>query len=110
MSMSEMGGCSLSNESGISLIEALLTLMILMLITGSLVPLHSRLNSSLYAAKTELHASEVAYQGALQVKRGEASAGTLFLENVEYNWRLRNSSICVSFKVAGKEHLKCIGN
>lgn len=98
------------NESGVSLIESLLTVVIMMLIAGSLVPLHSKLNHSLYNQKVALHASEVAYQGALQVTRGNATEGNIEIEGILYKWQYENKCICVSFHDAGKEHEKCIGN
>jgi len=98
------------NEYGVSLIESLLTVAIIMLIAGSLVPLHSKLNQSLYQKKTELHASEVAYQGALQVARGDSINGSIEIEGIMYNWQYENARICVSFHHTGKGHVKCIGS
>lgn len=108
MCILERGECILWNEHGVSLVEAMLTLFILMLIVGSLIPLHTKLNESLYKAKLELHASEVAYQGALQASRGEARQGTIVVEHITYNWYLEQGEICISFHESGEEHLKCI--
>lgn len=95
-------------ESGVSLVETMLTLVIVMLITGSLIPLHSQLNRTLYNQKLELHASEVAHQGAVQVAKGQSLQGALTVEGVLYSWQFADNSICVAFQNAKKERLKCI--
>lgn len=96
------------NESGISLVETLLTLAILMLLCGSLIPLHSHLNQTLHESKLELHASEVAYQGAQQVAAGGVKEGTLTIDGVLYHWEYQDSSICVTFPNVEGAKQKCI--
>lgn len=96
------------NESGMSLVETMCTLSIMMLLTGSLIPLHTQLNKTLLHQKLQLHASEVAFQGASQVAAGRATQGTLKVENVVYDWEWTNNRICVRFVSMKGVQLKCI--
>lgn len=94
-------------QDGMSLIETLLTVAILMVICGSLIPLHSQLNSILYNSKLELYASEVAYQGALQIAAGGEIYGERIIDDVSFSWYYKNETICVEFQVH-EERRECI--
>lgn len=96
------------NESGMSLVETMCTLFIMMLLTGSLIPLHTQLNKTLLQQKLQLHASEVAFQGASQVAAGKVTQGKLKIENVVYDWEWTNNRICVRFVAVKEVQLKCI--
>lgn len=96
------------NESGTGLVETLLTIVIIMLIAGSLVPLQSTLRQTLHHQKLQLHASEVAYQGSLQVMRGQAYSGVMHVEGVRYVWQFEDDKICVTFHDVKGNRLKCV--
>ena len=56
------------NEGGYSWPEAILTLTIVMIIFGTLLPLASSMTSKLQMKKAQMYAAETAFQGAIYFK------------------------------------------
>ena len=96
------------NCRGIAFVETLLTLAIILVITGSLIPLSYQLKSTLYNQKLELYASETALEAAKQIKAQLRFSGVKTIEKNEYQWTYDGEQICVQFQNLSGEQVKCI--
>ena len=96
------------DERGISLVETILAVVILFLITASLIPFTYQLRTTLQNKKLEMHASEVALNGALQMQYYGTSSGQEIIEQTIYQWVYQSGTICVQFQNSTKELEKCI--
>ncbi len=95
------------NNKGISFVEALLTVVIIMLLTGSLIPINSQLNESLLISKLNLHVSQVAYNAAKQITGGEISNGFEMIERTDYRWTFDGQKLCVNYEFFEEVKMKC---
>lgn len=89
-------------------VETLLTVVIVLMITGSLVPFTYQLKATLYNEKLELYASETALVAAKQVKSQFATSGTNSIEQHEYQWTYDGEQICVQYNDLSGDRVKCI--
>ena len=96
------------NCKGIAFVETLLTLAIILVITGSLIPLSYQLKTTLYNQKLELHASEAALDAARQIKAQSKHTGAQTIEQNEYQWTYDGEHICVQYQNLSGEQVKCI--
>lgn len=96
------------NTRGIAFVETLLTLVIVLIITGSLVPLTYQLKATLHNQKLELHASEAALEAAKIINASSLFSGTFSIEQNEYDWTYDGEEICVQFQNLSGERVKCI--
>lgn len=96
------------NDKGYSWPEALLTLTIIMVIFGTLLPFASFITSDLQARKLGMYAAETAYQGAISFQTYGVSEGTRQVDGVAYDWIVDTDAVCVSYGPADKVVRKCI--
>ena len=96
------------NTKGIAFAETLLTIVIVMIITGSLAPLTYHLKATLHTQKLQLHASETALEAAKMIKAHAISSGTNSIEQKEYHWTYDGEEICVRYNTENGEQVKCI--
>ena len=96
------------NEEGYSWPEALLTLAIVMLIFGTLLPFASAITAQLQLKKLEMYAAETALQGAVYFKAHGLTGGIRRFEKVDFHWAIEGQSICVSYKPEVEELIKCV--
>lgn len=96
------------NERGHSWPEAMLSLLIIMLIFGSLLPLASALHAASVNKKQAASAAETAYQAAIHFKRSSQTAGSRIIEKAEYRWVVAERGICVNYETLRGEQMKCI--
>ncbi|MFC7684727.1 hypothetical protein [Ureibacillus sp. GCM10028918] len=96
------------NSKGIAFVETLLTVVIVLVITGSLIPLTYQLKTTLYNQKLELHASETALEAAKLIKSQTVFSGTKSIDQNEYQWTYDGEQICVQFNNLSGERVKCI--
>ena len=96
------------NDKGYSWPEALLTLTIVMVIFGTLLPFASFITSDLQAKKSGMYAAETAYQGALSYRAYGMIEGTRQVDGIAYDWMVDTDAICVSYEPADKVVRKCI--
>ncbi|MCT6922644.1 type II secretion system protein [Metasolibacillus sp.] len=99
----------MQNSNGFSLVDTLVGLVIIFFLAGTLLPLSSHLQSSLYNQKLELHASEVALNGARAVQLYHLTSGEMTIQNVTYDWHYTDGEICVDFHNTKEKRQKCIG-
>ncbi|MFP3918759.1 hypothetical protein U5N28_13235 [Lysinibacillus telephonicus] len=96
------------NSKGISFVETLLSISILFIIAGLLIPLSHNMKSLLYNKKLELHASETAYEAAKIIHNDYKTSGVNVIDDVEYYWFYDGRKICIEFKNLSGERKKCI--
>ncbi|WP_397539278.1 hypothetical protein [Rummeliibacillus pycnus] len=95
----------MSNERGHSLPESLLTLVILILIFGTLLPFYYHLETSLYQKKLSLHAAEAALYAAGNIKKLQKYEGQITIDGVTYYWEGDEFQICIQYSGIQKETL-----
>ena len=96
------------NEQGISFVETILAVAILFLITTTLIPMTHQMRTTIYTKKLELHASEVALNGALIVEQYGEQYGIQEIDNVLYHWIYAQNSICVQYENDNQTYEKCV--
>ncbi|WP_102691367.1 hypothetical protein [Rummeliibacillus pycnus] len=95
------------NEQGHSLPESLLTLVILLLIFGTLLPFYYHLETSLYKKKLSLHAAEAAFYVAGNIKKFQKYEGQVIIDGVKFYWEGDEHQICIQYAGIQEESL-CI--
>jgi hypothetical protein len=95
----------LYNEKGHSLPESLLTLVIIILIFGTLLPFFYRLETSLYEKKLSMHAAEAALFAAGNIKKLKKYEGQITIDKVTYFWEGDENLICIRYAGIQEEKL-----
>ncbi|MFS0689730.1 hypothetical protein AB1K89_10850 [Sporosarcina sp. 179-K 8C2 HS] len=96
------------NEKGYSWPEAMLSLVVITVIFGTLLPLYSHLSERLEMKKMAMHAAESAYHGAILYHAYGMMAGTNRIEKSVYQWSIDSEGICVTYHYIEREFVKCI--
>ncbi len=96
------------NEGGYSWPEAILTLVIVVVIFGTLLPLASTMTSQLQVKKARVFAAETALHGAIFFNAYGLMEGARHVDGVDYDWTIAGQSVCVSYRVVEKEVRKCV--
>lgn len=96
------------NEGGYSWPEAILTLTIVMVIFGTLLPLASTMSLKLQMKKSQMYAAETALQGAIYFKAYGLLEGVRQIDGVNYDWSIEGQSVCVSYSIADQDGRKCV--
>lgn len=98
----------MTNEKGFSWPESILSLSILMIIFGTLLPLYSHMSAQMEMKKLDMHAAETAYHAAVLHSSYGLTEGENLLEQTVYRWSIHANSICVTYRNFEKEVMKCI--
>ncbi|MGE7948303.1 hypothetical protein [Lysinibacillus sp. NPDC093688] len=96
------------NESGYSFVETILSVVIVMLICTTLIPVSYTMKTTLYNKKLEVIAAETAYEGLKHYRYLQQTEGTKIIENIEFKWFMNGQGICVSFQNTRELRKKCI--
>lgn len=96
------------NSQGISLVETMLSLVILFILTATILPMVNKLHNHLYNTRLDLHASEAAYNAALKIEQSDVHKGSFYIEGMWYNWHYNQKAICVTFNNLKGQTEKCI--
>lgn len=96
------------NEKGYSWPESILSLVIIIVIFGTLLPFYSTMSVRLENKKKEMHAAEAAYHGAILYHSYGLMSGTVSIEKTLFNWQVNKDSICVKYQFSGKDIIKCL--
>ncbi|MGN7387822.1 hypothetical protein [Sporosarcina sp. SAFN-015] len=99
----------MTNEKGYSWPESILSLVILTVIFGTLLPLYSHASTRLEMKKLGMHAAESAYHGAILYQAYGLIAGENHIDKTIYRWSVQGEGICVSYQFIEREFEKCIG-
>lgn len=96
------------NEGGYSWPEAILTLTIVIVIFGTLLPFATTVTSKLQIKKAQMYAAETALQGAIYFSSYGLREGVRQVEGVDYEWVINGQSVCVSYMIVDKAFSKCV--
>ncbi|MGE7942891.1 hypothetical protein ACQKNB_12465 [Lysinibacillus xylanilyticus] len=96
------------NESGYSFVETILSVVIVMFLCTTLIPISYTMKTTLYNKKLEVIAAETAYEGLKHYRYLRQAEGFNTIENVEYNWAFDGQGMCVSFQNTRELRKKCI--
>lgn len=86
----------MNNEKGFSFVEMILTLSILFLVFGTLLPLANQMMFNLAEKKVALHVVVAKNQAATRIKKGDVS-GEIFLDHMPYSWQWTEPTLCVRY-------------
>lgn len=95
------------NEHGVTLLETILSIAILLLLAITLLPFANHLQGQLFDKKLAYRASEVAYNGIKEVIFTGVMQGSETIEGVEYQWYYHHSEICVEYANLKGPQLTC---
>ncbi|HEX5563662.1 MAG TPA: hypothetical protein VFX34_01775 [Sporosarcina sp.] len=98
----------MSDEKGYSWPESILSLVIITVIFGTLLPFYSHMAERLEMKKLGMHAAESAYHGAILYHAYGMMAGSNRIEKTMYNWSVESEGICVTYHYIERELVKCI--
>lgn len=96
------------NEKGQSWPEAMLSLFIVMVIFGSLLPLSTNLTIALDSKKQSAIAAETGYQAAVHYRTSGQLTGSREHDGRTYQWVVSAASVCVTYESAREEESRCI--
>ncbi|KOP70476.1 hypothetical protein AMS59_19800 [Lysinibacillus sp. FJAT-14745] len=96
------------NESGYSFVETILSVVIVMLLCTTLIPISYTMKTTLYNKKLEVIAAETAYEGLKHFRYLQQTEGTKTIEHVDFQWSIIGQGICVSFQNTQELRKKCI--
>ncbi|WP_318615009.1 hypothetical protein [Sporosarcina sp. YIM B06819] len=96
------------NEGGYSWPEAILTLAVVMVIFGTLLPLASTMTTKLQMKKLQMYAAETALQGAIYFKAYGWLEGNRQENGIDFDWTIEGQAVCVRYKIVDKAIEKCV--
>lgn len=96
------------NESGYSFVETILSVVIVMLLCTTLIPISYTMKTTLYNKRLEVIAAETAYEGLKHYRYLKRTEGTKTIDNIEFQWIINGQGICVSFQNTRELRKKCI--
>ena len=96
------------NESGYSFVETILSVVIVMLVCTTLIPISYTMKTTLYNKRLEVIAAETAYEGLKHYRYLQQTKGTKTIDDIEFQWFMNGQEICVSFQNTSELRKKCI--
>lgn len=96
------------NETGYSFVETIVSVVILMVLCTTILPLSYTMKTNLYNQKLEVIAAETAYEGLKHYRDLRQAEGVKTIEKVDYYWLFDGQAICVTFQNASEQRQKCI--
>ncbi len=96
------------NEKGAFWLEAMLTLAVIVVVFGTLLPLASKVTSKLYERKLSMHAAETAYHGTVLYRSYQLTEGRRQVDGKHFDWVIEEQSVCVFYEQGGEGLTKCI--
>lgn len=96
------------NEKGYSWPEAILTLTIMIVVFGTLLPFGSHMSAKLQDKRLTMHAMEAALKGAILYQAYGQALGVISIEDTQYQWKVSGSQVCVSYTYRNRAEEKCV--
>lgn len=96
------------NQKGYSLPEALLTVAVLFIIFGTLIPVVYHMTEQLAYKKYQMHAAEAMVQAILLTNSTGELEGQFTKEQVEYNWIKSHQQVCINYQFGKKLESYCL--
>lgn len=91
-----------------SFVETCLSIFILLILFGTLIPFSYHLKTTAIYKKLDYHASEVALEAAKIVKNTGQKKGSKIIDQVHYHWEYNGGEICVAYQKFNVTERKCI--
>lgn len=85
------------NEKGITLLETVLSTVILSLLVLTLLPSFYKLEGRLHNEKLAYRASEAAVNGIKEAAYTGVADGMITIEGMDYYWQYGGGEICVAY-------------
>ena len=96
----------MNSNQGFSFVETILTVSILFIVFGTLLPLTNQMMLQLAEKRLALHVAITKNQAATALQNGTMS-GVVNLDAVDYSWSWSYPSICVNYVFFGENHESC---
>ena len=96
----------MKNDKGFSFVETILTLSILFLLFGTLMPLTNQMMLRLAEKKVSLHIAITKNQAATSIRSGIES-GVVKLGGIDYLWEWNRPVLCVNYTFYEVNHESC---
>ncbi|TKI68860.1 hypothetical protein FC756_10160 [Lysinibacillus mangiferihumi] len=96
------------NETGYSFVETIVSVVIVMVLCSTLIPISYTMKTTLYHQKLEVAAAETAYEGLKHYRYFQQVAGVKTIDDVDYHWLFDGQKICVTFQNTRELRQKCI--
>ncbi|WP_153732941.1 hypothetical protein [Sporosarcina obsidiansis] len=96
------------DENGQSWPEAMLSLVIIMVIFSSLLPLATQLTSSVLMKKHAMIAAETSFQAAIHFRSSGQLTGVRTHDGLVYQWSVEAGEICVTYEEMRGISSKCV--
>ncbi|MDN7245752.1 hypothetical protein [Planococcus shenhongbingii] len=97
MSIWEKEGWFSLNEQGFSWAETMLSLFMLFILFGTLLPVMQQLQQSIHLKKERLIAYETLHEGAKEIHSLNILQGERRVNGVTYSWEMKDE-LCVSYQ------------
>ncbi len=98
----------MNNEKGYSWPESILSLVVVAVIFGTLLPLYSHMSEHLEMKRLSMHAAESAYHAAILYNSYGMMVGAKRIDGIIFDWSVEDKGVCVAYKLIEQEFLKCI--
>ncbi|MET1014475.1 MAG: type II secretion system protein [Paenisporosarcina sp.] len=86
----------MKSERGYSFAETMLTLTVVMVIFGVLLPLSYHMIAKLNEQKVEVHLAYTSHQAAIERGKG-IFIGNRIVEEVNYSWKWEGKVLCIDY-------------
>ena len=96
----------MNRNQGFSFVETILTVSILFIVFGTLLPLTNQMTLQLAEKRLELHVAIAKNQAATALQNGTIS-GVVNLDAVDYSWSWSHPSLCVNYVFFEENHESC---
>ncbi|EGQ27785.1 hypothetical protein ABZ756_01200 [Mammaliicoccus sciuri] len=96
------------DEKGQSWPEAMLSLVIILVIFSSLLPMATKLTSSVLIKKNAMIAAETSFQAAIHFRANGQLSGSRTHEGRDYHWTVSGGEICVTYEEVRGLGSKCV--
>lgn len=98
--------CHLINNHGFSFVETILTVSILCLLFGTLLPLTNQMMVHLAEKKTSMYVALTKNEAATSIMNGHLD-GVVVLDGQHYSWVWNQSILCVEYEFLGNRTESC---
>jgi len=96
----------LNNNRGFSFVETILTVGILFLLFGTLLPFTNHMMVRLAEKKISLHIAITKNQAATSIMNGNVT-GIVILDGIDYSWEWNSPTLCVNYEFIEESNESC---
>lgn len=96
------------SEQGFSFVETIFAVVILFFLTSTLIPMTFYMKQQIVTQKLQMHAAEVAFNGAIKYQRYGKIAGVQQIDGTYFNWSYSENSLCVIYNNGTKMDEYCV--